>query len=172
VPLRLWRPDDAAALHAALRDEFDRLSPWIPAAVADPATPSDVRARLEGYARDAAAERAWRYGLWSDDGAELWGELSLFPRDASRRVARRNADRLEIGYWLRAAVTGRGIATDAARTAIAMARAWRGYRAVEIRCDARNAASAGVPARLGFTCVDEGTTPGALQVWSLSIGDG
>lgn len=161
--LRLWHADDAAALHAVLCEEHARLAPWLPAQVADPATTEATAARLTAYAADVHHGRAWRYGIWSDDG-RLLGEFDVFARDASVRVAAASADRAEFGYWLRADATGRGVITAAAALLLPFAQAWPACTGVEIRCDPANAASAAVPVRLGFVRRERHEDP-PLDIW-------
>jgi RimJ/RimL family protein N-acetyltransferase len=48
-----------------------------------------------------------------------------------------------------------------------LARAWPSCMAAEIRCHPANAASAGVPSRLGFTLVASHDSP-PLDVWQLA----
>ena len=57
---------------------------------------------------------------------------------------------MEIGYWLRADATGRGIVTAAARALTDAAPALPGVDRVEIHCDEANVRSAAVPRRLGY----------------------
>jgi RimJ/RimL family protein N-acetyltransferase len=69
---------------------------------------------------------------------------------------------VEIGYWLDAAATGHGFASEAAAALLDVADAMPGISRVEIRCDVNNTASAAIPRRLGFceeTCTD------GTQVW-------
>src|SRR5207237_10543833 len=63
---------------------------------------------------------------------------------------RRGTGVLEIGYWVHREWTRRGIASAAAGALTTTAFGLHGIERVEIRCDATNAASAGVPQRLGF----------------------
>jgi RimJ/RimL family protein N-acetyltransferase len=60
------------------------------------------------------------------------------------------ADHVELGYWLDAAATRRGLAAEAIRALLAVAATLPGMTHVEIRCDAANRPSAAVPRRLGF----------------------
>lgn len=153
------------------------LAPWIPARVAAPAPLPELEARLADFARRFDERREWRWGLFAPETGDVQGEVGLYPRLASGRVALEAADRVEIGYWLRADLTGQGLATEAARAALAVAASLEGMRCVEIRCDARNAASAAVPRRLGFhlarTLDEPPLAPGGdrvkLQVWQLAI---
>lgn len=148
--LRSWRAEDATLLRPVLEANTAHLADWIPAHVSAPAPLPELSARLAGYAREFVDDRSWRYAIFSEDERELLGEISLFPRSSGGRVPVAEADRLEIGYWLRADVTGRGYATEAARAMLALAARITGMSHVEIRCDARNARSAAVPRRLAF----------------------
>ena len=174
--LRPWRSDDAAALHPILEANWAHLGPWIPARIATPAPIPVLAERLNGFAADFAADREWRYALVSSEDNAVLGECSLFPRSADRRVAYADADRAELGYWLRADATGRGFITEAAQAVLAMAATLPHVSLIEIRCDARNAPSAAIPRRLGFeltaTIPEPGTPrrpPGELQVWTTVL---
>ncbi|MET8628332.1 GNAT family N-acetyltransferase [Kitasatospora sp. NPDC004669] len=101
------------------------------------------------------------------DGA-IVGACGLFRREHTPENGR------EIGYWLHPAVTGRGIATRAARGLAEQAFRLPGVDYVEIVHDPANHASATVPARLGFTEYlrrpAEALAPaetGEEQVWRL-----
>ena len=170
--LRCWHPDDATSLLPILEANQAHLANWIPAAVATPAPLPLLALRLAGYAADFRAGNNWRFGMFSPDGVETFGEVSLFPRNETGRVPLREADRLEIGYWLRADATGRGYASEASRAMISLAGTLPGVRCVEIRCDSRNQPSAAIPQRLGFRLTasarDSSDGPG-LMVWALDI---
>jgi ribosomal-protein-serine acetyltransferase len=58
---------------------------------------------------------------------------------------------LEIGYWLHAASTGRGLATAAVAALVGQAFALPDIERVEIVHDQANIASGAIPRRLGFT---------------------
>lgn len=175
--LRPWRASDAAALHPVLDAEHARLAPWIPARVATPVPVDELAERLAGFAADFAAARAWRYALFAASDQRVLGEASLFPRDASGRVPWGAADRVEVGYWLRADATGQGLVTEAVRALLAVADALPGVAQVEVRCDERNAASHAVPRRLGFELASTqpapsmvtGEPPVALQLWTRAV---
>lgn len=171
--LRRWRAHDAAALHPILEANFGHLAPWIPARVATPVPVPELEQRLAGFERAFDETREWRYGLFTADDEQVIGEVGLFPRDAHTRRAFADADRVEVGYWLRADVTGRGFASEATRAVLAIASALPGLTHAEIRCDARNVASAAIPRRLGFTHAATemeppsapSEEPVALQLW-------
>lgn len=187
--LRAWQSADAPALAPLLLDNVAHIAPWIPARVSTPAPVPALEERLAGYADDFAADTVWRFAMFdrtddrtsdtsntNDTGAML-GSISLHPRVALERVPYVAADRVEMGYWLRQDRTGHGLTTEAARALIEISTTLPRFSLVEIRCDARNTASAGVPARLGFTLRETlreaGVTPDEpaidLQVWSLPL---
>jgi len=166
--LRAWRDADALLLLPILESNGERLARWIPPHVALPAPVPELQARLSAFADDFHAERACRYGIFAQDESELYGEIDLFFRSETGRVHLPMADRVEIGYWLRDDVTGRGYATEAARAMLSLARRLPGMRRVEIRCDSRNAPSMAVAERLGFHRAAESV--GSFDVtWTLSL---
>lgn len=175
--LRRWHPEDAAALHLVLEANADRLLPWIPTRVATPAPVEQLTQRLSEFVSQFDAGREWRYAIFDDMATRLLGEVDLFPRNASGRVAIDEADHLEIGYWLRADATGQGFATEAARAALELALALPGIARVTIRCDERNASSAAVPRRLGFQLASvvgpesfsATHDPSRLQIWEYRV---
>ena len=175
--LRPWRADDAEQLLPLLEANRAHLEPWIPERVAKPVPLPMLAERLDTFAAAFDADREWRYGMFWREDSRVLGELSLFPRDAKSRVSFADADRVEIGYWLRADMTGIGIATEAARAALDASAAHPRFTRAEIRCDARNAPSAAVPKRLGFDLAETEPEPGdtandppnELQVWTLSF---
>jgi len=174
--LRPWRAGDAAALQPILEANWAHLGPWIPARVATPAPVPELAARLSGFEAAFAADREWRYGMFSAGGHEVLGEIGLYPRTATTRVAYPDADRIELGYWLRSDCTGRGYVTEAAHALIDLASSLPRVRCIEVRCDARNAASAAVPRRLGFTLAAivedtdvRGVSSALTQIWTLVL---
>ncbi|MGZ8414793.1 MAG: GNAT family N-acetyltransferase [Gemmatirosa sp.] len=172
--LRRWHPDDAPLLQAVLDANAAHLLPWIPSHVATSAPLPALAARLASYRDDFEAGRAWLYAILTPDATRLLGGVGLYPRTADARVPADAADRVEIGYWLRADATGMGHATEAARAMLDLARTLPGLGRVEIRCDSRNASSVAVPRRLGFrherTEIAAGATDGAsLMIWTLDV---
>jgi RimJ/RimL family protein N-acetyltransferase len=175
--LRPWHADDATALHPVLEANWTHLSPWIPRRVSTPVPVPELAVRLAGFSADFAADREWRYGMFSADGGDVLGEIGLYPRSATTRVAYADADRVELGYWLREDATGRGYVTEAARAVVDLARTLPRVGLIEVRCDARNGASAAVPRRLGFTVAatieEQGVSsasPITMQIWTSNDG--
>lgn len=174
--LRPWRATDAEALAPVLVANHAHLSPWIPRRVWEAAPVPLLAERLEGFAAEFEATREWRYAMFALDDGRVLGEVALFPRSADGRAPFPDADRCEIGYWLREDATGTGLATEAAEAILQLAASLPSFGHVEIRCDARNAASAAIPRRLGFTLastVDDSSAgavaPVMLQVWARAL---
>jgi len=165
--LRRWQESDAAALAPVLAVNVDHLGPWIPKRVAEPATGEKLAERLRDFSAAFDARREWRFGLFAADDRRLLGEVSLFPRDASGRVAFDAAVEIEIGYWIRVDETGRGYASEAARAAIALASGLPHVSRLTIRCDERNAPSAAIPRRLGFRLASTTFAADRLQTWEV-----
>jgi RimJ/RimL family protein N-acetyltransferase len=156
-------------LEPVLATNWDHLGPWIPRRIAEHAPVPVLAQRLAGFAVDFDADREWRYGMFSTDERTVLGEVALFPRSESGRVQYADADRAELGYWLRFDMTGEGFVTEAARAVLAVAARLPQVSCIEIRCDSRNLPSAAVPRRLGFSLATSIPTsersPGELQVW-------
>jgi RimJ/RimL family protein N-acetyltransferase len=175
--LRPWRADDAPALLPILEANWEHLGPWIPARVATPVPEPELAERLAGFAAEFTADREWRYGIFDPNGTTILGEVGLYPRSATARAPYAEADRVELGYWLRADATGQGVVTEASRAVLAAAATLPHLSHDEIRSDARNAPSAAIPRRLGFVLestvrrpsVVPNEPPIALQVWTSPL---
>ena len=153
-------------LEPVLRANVAHLTPWIPAHVATPLPTAALAERLSGFAADFATGRAFRYALLTPDERRILGEADLFPRGATGRVSLPDADRLEIGYWLDADASGRGLATEAAQALLDVAATIRTMTHVEIHCDARNLPSAAIPRRLGFQLA---SVDADSQIWRKAL---
>ena len=137
--LRRHRADDVDAVHAAVEANRDHLRPFMPWA-------DQSKADTEGFvagAQQRCAERSDFAYLVVDagDGRVLGGcgiHLRVGP------------DAAEVGYWLTAAATGRGLATATAAALTEAAFQLDGVDRVEIHCDEANVRSAAIPRRLGF----------------------
>jgi len=148
--LRSWQSTGADELLPILEANWDYLSPWIPARVATPAPVPQLGERLAGCAAKFEGNAEWRYAIFRTRDQNMLGEVSLFPRSATGRVPLAEADRAELGYWLRADENGQGFATEATAAVLAVAKTIQRFTQFEIRCDARNLRSAAVPRRLDF----------------------
>jgi RimJ/RimL family protein N-acetyltransferase len=151
--LRPWRATDAAALLPVLEANVAHIGPWIPAHVSTPVPLSELAERLARFGDDFAAGRAFRFAMLTPDAKRIVGEADLFPRNSTGRVPLAAGDHVELGYWLDAAVTGQGLATEATGALFDLAAELPGMTRVEIHCDAANERSAAIPRRLGFELV-------------------
>ena len=166
VRLRRWRDDDLAEVHEAVTDSLNHLAPFMPWAV-DSYSEADAAEFLRLAREEWRDGKAFAYAI-VDAQDEVIGSCSLM-----RRIGEGG---LEIGYWLAATETGRGIATRA--SALLTAEAFRvGARFVEIHHDPANVRSGLIPERLGYVRVatvpttQPGGTAGTgkLVVWRLPL---
>lgn len=166
LALRAWRGDDAASLRPVLLANQEHLKGWIPERVySAPPIPQLVE-RLNEFAANFSAGRAFRYALRDVRDGRIVGSMSLFPRDGTSRVQLDESDRVELGYWLDAAATGRGLATEGATVLLAAAAELPGIELAEIHCHRDNAPSNAVPRRLGFELA---SVEGEMQVWRRAV---
>ncbi|MET0460197.1 MAG: GNAT family protein [Ilumatobacteraceae bacterium] len=141
VVLRRHEERDLDAMHAAIETSRDHLRPFIPFA-------DQCRQETATFIDRAIAS-------WEDrsdfrylviDGVDGRGDV-LGGCDIHRRIG---PDAAEIGYWLRASATGRGIVSVAAAALTDAAFAIDGVERVEIHCDVANTRSAAIARRLGY----------------------
>ena len=147
VVLRRLIVADAGAVARAVGENLEHLRPWMPWANAESADERFQRRRL------AEAEAQWNrgadfgYGLFADDEpsgtqGRLLGAFGL--------TARRGPKTLEIGYWLCADATGRGLASRAVEALTDVGAALPDIERLLVYCDEANHASAAIPRRLGY----------------------
>lgn len=137
--LRRYELDDVDRVYAAVEESRDHLRPHMPWA-------DESRHEFEAFVLDAI-------GQWDRGGDRNYAIV-----DAAHGTYLGGCglhDRVgpggrEIGYWLRAGATGRGIVTAAARAITDVALTLDGVTRVEIHCDEANVRSAAVARRLGF----------------------
>ena len=165
--IRAWRGEDAPELRPVLLANEEHLKRWIPDYVyTAPPLPQLVE-RLDRFAAKFDAGLEYRYALRDVETGRIVGGMSLFPRDAGARVQLALADRVELGYWLDAAATGRGLVTEGVRALLdAAARAFPAMHLAEIHCHVENAPSNAVPKRLGF---EAAYMDGLVQVWRRAL---
>ena len=138
VVLRRYGLDDLDALHTAIEESRDHLRPFMPWADGTRADTSDF---LATALDDWDTGTNFNYGIVDGDDIVLGG-CGLH--------ARLGSGALEIGYWLRAGATRRGVVTTATRALTDAAFALPDVDRVEIHCDEANVRSAAVPRRLGY----------------------
>lgn len=136
---------DAEALEEAVTANLDYLRPWMPWASFEPLSIESRRTLVSSWEQSFAKGTEFNFGIFSSAG--LLGVSGLMTRIAPLG--------LEIGYWVREEVRGRGIARGAAAALALLALSKDEITHVEIHHDLNNLASARIPAKLGFKKVGE-----------------
>lgn len=140
VTLRRWRTADAEVMHSLITANIDHLRPSMPWIANEPLTLDQRRSLLTEWDASFDSHQDFAYVLL--DGSEAAGSAGLHTRQGTGV--------LEIGYWVTASLTGRGLATAAARLLADAALTLEDVSSVEIHHDARNVASGRVAERAGF----------------------
>jgi RimJ/RimL family protein N-acetyltransferase len=142
VAVRAWRPDDAPALVEAVQESVVELAAWMP----------------------------WAHAGWSRDDADAWIDESLVAMKAGSRYEFAIVDQddgvlgacgvnqlrpvqrfANVGYWVRSAAAGRGVAPAAVRLISEFAFDVVGMQRIEIVVQVGNARSERVAAKAGAT---------------------
>ena len=150
--IRCYDPSDAALLADAVNTSLDHLVPWMD--WASPANVSDQVQLLRGFRAQFDRDENWVYGVFAPDESRLVGGSGLHPRGGDGS--------LEIGYWVRADSTRQGFTTEVAAVLTRVGFELAGLDRVDIQIDPANAASQGIPKKLGF--VHEATLRRRLPV--------
>ncbi len=149
IQLRRHRPEDAAALFAAVdgdRERLGRFLPWVWALE-----------RVEDETRFIGdMTREWEDGTLFDyeihPRAELSATVPAGPTPAGTIGAHSivwDRRQCELGYWLHGAWEGKGLIQEAIR-GLEGALLDLGFERIEIRCDADNERSAATARRAGY----------------------
>ena len=139
VTLRRWRAADSEAVCDLVLGSLEHLQPWLPWAASS--RPNSAAQFTERCEQEWESGTAFNYAITS--GGAAVGSCGL--------MARIGPGGLEIGYWVHQAHTRRGLATAASAALVEQAFRLPGVDRVEIIHDELNAASGGVPRKLGFT---------------------
>ena len=159
--LRPWRDADVPAMSRAIAESREHLRPWMPWLAYEPLSAEARLALIHDWRREAETGGDRVFGMFLGD--RVAGGCGLHHRIGPGG--------LEIGYWVHAALTRRGIATEAVRQLCDLAFADARIERVEIRHDRANVASGAVAARSGFTHVRDRAgqpeAPGCEGVWRI-----
>ena len=136
---------DAPVVFEAIQGERSDLRTWLPW-VDMTGTVADTIRFIEEAQERRRDGSALVYGLWLE--LEFAGVADLHAIDYENGCA-------QIGYWLRCAARGHGLATQASMALLGIAFEILQLERVEIRCATGNEPSQAIPRRLGF--VLEGT---------------
>jgi ribosomal-protein-serine acetyltransferase len=152
--LERWSIDDLDSLLVAITANLEHLRPWMP------------------WAADHGRESVTEFLSQSEAGWECGARFEYAIRNlhdtllgSAGLMGRIGPGGLEIGYWVDARHTGRGIATLTAAALSEMGLALSTVERVEIHHDEANAASGAIPKRLGFSRV------GAVQAQPKAPGE-
>ncbi len=142
--LRLVEPRHAAAIWDRIEQDRTHLREWL-SWVDKSRSQLDIEAWIDSQLKMYADNNGYAAGIWVDN--QYAGTISTHPIHWMYR-------NVEIGYWLGAEFTGRGIVTAAASALITHAFDEWELNRVTICCAVGNHKSAAIPIRLDF--VDEG----------------
>jgi RimJ/RimL family protein N-acetyltransferase len=140
--IRCFDPRDAGLLKGAIDSSLDHLRPWLSWAFQEPQSLPEKVALLRRFRSRFDAGEEFIYGIFTPDEREVIGGTGLHPRVGD--------DSLEIGYWIRKDVSGRGLGTETTAALTRVAFDVCGVDRVEIRVDPANDASLSIPRKLGF----------------------
>jgi RimJ/RimL family protein N-acetyltransferase len=151
--IRCYEPEDAPLLKAAVDSSIEHLLPWMPWARFEPQSVEDKVELCRMFRGQFDLDQNYIYGIFSADETEQLGGSGFHKRA--------NEGSLEIGYWVAAAVIGRGIATEVAAVQTRAGFELAGLDRIDIQVDPANERSLAIPRRLGFT--EEGTLRRRLE---------
>lgn len=141
ILLREVTIEDAAAIYQAIDTHRDYLKTWLPF-VDKMRSVADEEAFLKSVLSVPAERREPIFGIWNERN-EICGLIGFHFSDFDNH-------RTEIGYWLLPEYQHRGIVTESVRKLCQWAVSEKGIKRIQIRCATGNAASNGIPIRLGF----------------------
>lgn len=166
--LRLWRPDDASPLGAAIEASFEHLRPWLAWIRFEPLSNEDREQLINSGRADWRNGGDANYGVFRDD--VVVGGCGLHRRQGPGTI--------DLGYWIHSDHTGHGYAVEIARGLTTAAFDVAGVDHVEIHHDKANARSRAVPRSLGFAQAAERPdgvhSPGEVGIdcsWSINRTD-
>jgi ribosomal-protein-serine acetyltransferase len=133
---------DTADLWTAIDGSRAELEAWLPTAPFNTDAEASRRHAIAS-ALEWDQGRAFRFTIRDRKTHELYGVVGV---ESFAQLQRS----IDLGYWLRSDVTGRGLATEAAREVIAWAFTRLGVHRVRVATATNNDASLGVIRRLGF----------------------
>ena len=140
--VRCWDPRDAPLLKNAVDSSLEHLRQWMPWAYDEPQEIDQKAALLRRFRGLFDLGQDFVFGIFAADESEVLGGSGLHTRAGEGG--------LEIGYWVRADRTRRGIATSVAAVLTRVGIELAGADRIEILVEAGNEPSATIARRLGF----------------------
>ena len=163
--LRPLEVSDARQLVEAVTESLPELKRWMPWAKFEPQSVSQREGLIIQWEKDWEEKKDFPVGIFRHN--ELVG--------CSGFHLRHGVGQLEIGYWVRTALAGQGIATRVSRALTSAAFSLPEVTEVLIAHDVANVRSGAIPLRLGFNLVKEydtepeaESTTGQMLLWSMT----
>jgi ribosomal-protein-serine acetyltransferase len=141
--LRPYRPDEGQLYVDTYWENHAHLYEFEPEELRGMDTAADAEQQIERMLRAWRDRELFVFGVWERATGGYVGEAYLANPDW-------DVPSLELGYFVVAQQTGRGIATEAGASLIELAFVHLGAARIDLQCTADNLASAGVAERLGF----------------------
>jgi ribosomal-protein-serine acetyltransferase len=139
--VRALAPPDAGAVLALIEQDRAHLDKWLRWS-ARIRTHADVLAMIDRFTAKHAAGDGFHWGIWQHDTL-AGGVICHYVNRADQNA--------ELGYWLGAGFTGKGLATRATASAVEHLLRTEQLHRIEMICGVANARSRAVAERLGFT---------------------
>ena len=141
--LRCYRPGDGAMYYQMLRTNRDHLYEYLPPSWLAVQSEEDAEEVIRKLMADWNSRNLFIFEVWERATGAYVGETYLANADW-------HVPRIEVGYFIVEASTGKGFATEAARATIRFAFEHLGVSRVELQCVADNLASKRVAEHCGF----------------------
>ncbi|MFN8442600.1 MAG: GNAT family protein [Caldilineaceae bacterium] len=141
--LRSYQPGDGAAYFKTVRDNRSHLYEFMPPEWLAWQSETDAELWIRYLLAEWQMRRLFLLGMWERETGAYVGETYLANADWQVPC-------IELGYFLAAAYTGKGYATEAAQAVISFAFEQLQVVRVELQCAADNYASQKVAERCGF----------------------
>jgi ribosomal-protein-serine acetyltransferase len=141
--LRCYRLGDSAMYFQMLRANRDHLYEFLPPNLMAVQSEGDVEAEFRRLLVEWNLRNLFIFGVWEKATGRYVGESYLANADW-------DVPRIEVGYFIVKANTGKGYATEAARATIRYAFEHLKVLRVDLRCAADNPASMRVAEHCGF----------------------
>jgi ribosomal-protein-serine acetyltransferase len=141
--LRCYRPVDGVMYHQMLRTNWDHLYEFLPSFLMNVHSEEDAKTEFSRQMAEWNARHLFIFGVWEKATGIYVGESYLANADW-------DVPRIEVGYFIVQASTGKGYATEAAKATIRYAFEHMKVLRVDLRCMADNKASIGVAEHCGF----------------------
>ena len=141
--LHAAKSGDGPEAFEAVVESVNELKPWMPWVHPEPALSGSVEFHEN-------ADAKWRSRDMLDFQWRDKTNGNLIGKGGFHTIVW-DVPKLEIGYWVRTSLAGRGYCTEAVIALVAFAKRELGAKRLEICCDPRNQKSRNVAERCGFT---------------------